>query len=157
MDREQAKVITEYDHLISILIGLLLPPIGRNVESWSLQRAAGKDQLELHNSEERANRNDEDMLSCVVKFIVLTFVFSPPARVQRRERSGFMACCTGHPSSPPTDQSMWLISQRHAVGKLAVHQRSADTLNHPHLQPYQHRLIQGIRVHTCSTVAITLR
>lgn len=31
MDREQAKILAEYDHLISILIGLLLPPVGRNV------------------------------------------------------------------------------------------------------------------------------
>lgn len=36
----------------------------------------------------------------------------------------------GHPSSLLTGQSMWLISQRHAIGRQTLYQRSADTSIH---------------------------
>lgn len=38
------------------------------------------------------------------------------------------SAAAGHPSSPLTGQSMCLINQRHAIGKQALHRRSADTL-----------------------------
>lgn len=118
MDREQAKVITEYDHLISILIGLLLPPIGRTVKSWSLRRAAGKDQLELHNSEERANRGDEDILSCVVKFIVLTSPFSP------------CCLCVLASSQGPEAGEKWFHGALHGPS-LQSTDRPVDVVNQP--------------------------
>lgn len=40
------------------------------------------------------------------------------------------SAAVGHPSSPLTGQSMCLINQRHAIGKRAPRQRSADTLIH---------------------------
>lgn len=82
MDRAQAKVITEYDHLFSTQMGLLLPWIGRLFSlgacrrQQDVRRRGKKDQLELHKCVERENRKDEDMLSCVVKCIVLTSPFS---------------------------------------------------------------------------------
>lgn len=163
MDREQAKVITEYDHLFSTQMGLLLPWIGRLFglgacrRQQDVRRRGKKDQLELHKSVERENRKDEDMLSCVVKCIVLTSPFSQCCLYVLASSQGsetvetwFPECCMGHPSSPLTDQSMWLINQRRAIGKQAVHQRSADTLIRPHLQPYQLCLMQGMLVHTYS-------
>lgn len=45
------------------------------------------------------------------------------------------SAAVGHPSCTLTGQSMCLINQGHTIGKQALHQRSADTLIQPHLQP----------------------
>lgn len=83
MDSEQAEAITEYDCLLSIQMGPLLPRIVRlfSLGAWRrLQdvKQEGKKtdesflSVELYKGQERENRGDEDTLSRVVKFIVLT-------------------------------------------------------------------------------------
>lgn len=122
MDREQAKVITEYDHLFSTQMGLLLPWIGRLFglgacrRQQDVRRRGKKDQLELHKSVERENRKDEDMLSCVVMYsadntflpvLPLRFSLQPRLRDSRDVVSGVLH----GPSLQPADRPVDVVNQ----------------------------------------------
>lgn len=98
------------------------------------------------------------MLSCVVKFIVLTspfircclYLLASSQGSEKVEKRCHGVLQWAIPPAPLTGQSMCLISQRHALGKQALHQRSADTLIHLTSSHNSRSTLPDPGQHTCT-------
>lgn len=98
------------------------------------------------------------MPSCAVKLIVLTspfirsclYLLASSQGSEKVEKRCHGVLQWAIPPAPLTGQSMCLINQRHALGKQALHQRSADTLIHLTSSHNSRSTLPDLGQHTCT-------